>query len=57
MPSARHSFVAVLVEHLDKDSLDKRPPTIYIFGGIDENGRFATTIDKFDISRNSWSTL
>lgn len=57
MKFARHSFVAVLAENLEKDSLDKRPPTIFIFGGIGENGRYIGTIEKYDIQRNSWSEV
>lgn len=57
MNVSRHSFCAVLTENLEKDSLDKRPPTIYVFGGIGSNGRYVDKIEKFDIERNSWSIL
>lgn len=54
MQGGRHSFSAVLTENLEKDSLDKRPPMIYIFGGIGKNGRAILDIEKYDLERNSW---
>lgn len=55
---ARHSHTAVLYQPSDKLlKVDKRQPTIYVFGGIGIDRRYQTSIERFDIKRNSWTVI
>lgn len=56
--NARHSHTAVLYQPSDKlAKSDKRLPTIFVFGGIGVDRRYQTSIERFDIERNSWAVI
>ena len=55
---ARHSHTMVCYHPSDKlTKIDKRQPTIYVFGGIGLDRRYQNKIERFDIERNSWSVI
>lgn len=54
---ARHSHCAVLYDSYDKTKLDRKPPCLYVFGGIGVDKRYVSQIEKYDILRNSWSVI
>ena len=58
MKNARHSHTITIYQPSDKFIKDdKRVSFIYVFGGINTNSRYETSIEKFDLDRNSWATL
>lgn len=57
MLNARHSHAAVIYDpnHKQTLSIDRKPVSLYVLGGIGANRRYVTAIEKLDLEKGFWT--